>query len=155
MGACVGFVVLLLVVALYLSRKWYSTPPATTTTLFGGVCVPLCESTNSSATQNLGKITLTSSRLTLIYSHVPFFSFDEYSQELSISRPGDKLWIRGRRPEATQQPKPSAPRLADHSGRRWTVKHSGLVYFPYISFICFWMISIIWNVILFWLYKLL
>ncbi|XP_023247081.1 synaptotagmin-14 [Copidosoma floridanum] len=58
LGACLGFVVLLLVVALYLSRKWYYMPPATTATLFGGVCVPLCESSNDgSAThgQNTGK----------------------------------------------------------------------------------------------------
>lgn len=54
LGACVGFVVLLVVVALYLSRKWYSTPPATTTTLFGGVCVPLCEASDVAAAQNLG-----------------------------------------------------------------------------------------------------
>ncbi|OXU19190.1 hypothetical protein TSAR_001958, partial [Trichomalopsis sarcophagae] len=50
LGACVGLVVLLVVVALYLSRKWYSTPTgATTTSLFGAVCVPVCESSNSSA----------------------------------------------------------------------------------------------------------
>ncbi|XP_033217424.1 synaptotagmin-14 [Belonocnema kinseyi] len=57
LGACAGFVTLLLVVVLYLSRKWCFIPPSTTT-LFGGVCVPLCESSNSSTSQsskNLGK----------------------------------------------------------------------------------------------------
>lgn len=57
LGACAGFVTLLLVVVLYLSRKWCFIPPSSTT-LFGGVCVPLCESSNSSTSQpnkNLGK----------------------------------------------------------------------------------------------------
>ncbi|XP_011505583.1 PREDICTED: synaptotagmin-14 [Ceratosolen solmsi marchali] len=55
LGACIGFVVLLLAVVLYLSHKWYLTPPTTAATLFGGVCVPICESSDSSAVQNLGK----------------------------------------------------------------------------------------------------
>jgi len=50
LGAVAGFVVLLLALFLYLSRKWCFTPPSSTT-LFGGVCVPLCESTNSSTSQ--------------------------------------------------------------------------------------------------------
>ncbi|OAD56811.1 Synaptotagmin-14, partial [Eufriesea mexicana] len=57
LGAVAGFVVLLLALFLYLSRKWCFTPPSTTT-LFGGVCVPLCESNNGSTSQiakNIGK----------------------------------------------------------------------------------------------------
>ncbi|KZC06354.1 Synaptotagmin-14 [Dufourea novaeangliae] len=57
LGAVAGFVVLLLALFLYLSRKWCFTPPSATT-LFGGVCVPLCESNNSSTSQitkNIGK----------------------------------------------------------------------------------------------------
>ncbi|XP_043515082.1 synaptotagmin-14 [Frieseomelitta varia] len=57
LGAVAGFVVLLLALFLYLSRKWCFTPPSTTT-LFGGVCVPLCESNNVSTSQiakNIGK----------------------------------------------------------------------------------------------------
>lgn len=57
LGAIAGFVVLLLALFLYLSRKWCFTP-SSSTTLFGGVCVPLCESTNSSTSQiskNIGK----------------------------------------------------------------------------------------------------
>lgn len=57
LGAVAGFVVLLLALFLYLSRKWCFTPPSTTT-LFGGVCVPLCESNNTTTTQipkNIGK----------------------------------------------------------------------------------------------------
>ncbi|EFN63497.1 Synaptotagmin-14 [Camponotus japonicus] len=57
LGAVAGFVVLLLALFLYLSRKWCFTPPSSTA-LFGGVCVPLCESTNSSTSQiskNIGK----------------------------------------------------------------------------------------------------
>lgn len=50
LGAVAGFVVLLLALFLYLSRKWCFTPPSSTA-LFGGVCVPLCESTNSSTSQ--------------------------------------------------------------------------------------------------------
>ncbi|XP_066598393.1 synaptotagmin-14 isoform X2 [Prorops nasuta] len=50
LGAVAGFVVLLLALFLYLSRKWCFTPPSSTT-LFGGVCVPLCESNNSSTSQ--------------------------------------------------------------------------------------------------------
>ncbi|XP_053985259.1 synaptotagmin-14 isoform X1 [Hylaeus volcanicus] len=50
LGAVAGFVVLLLALFLYLSRKWCFTPPSATT-LFGGVCVPLCESNNSSTSQ--------------------------------------------------------------------------------------------------------
>ncbi|XP_043274317.1 synaptotagmin-14 isoform X2 [Venturia canescens] len=57
LGAVAGFVTLLVVVFLYLSRKWCFTPvPAST--IFGGICVPLCESTNSSTShisKNLGK----------------------------------------------------------------------------------------------------
>ncbi|KOC61992.1 Synaptotagmin-14, partial [Habropoda laboriosa] len=55
LGAVAGFVVLLLVLFLYL--KWCFTPPSTST-LFGGVCVPLCELNNSSSSQitkNIGK----------------------------------------------------------------------------------------------------
>ncbi|CAK9808893.1 SYT14 [Anthophora plagiata] len=55
LGAVAGFVVLLLVLFLYL--KWCFIPPSTST-LFGGVCVPLCESNNSSTSQigkNIGK----------------------------------------------------------------------------------------------------
>ncbi|XP_077262639.1 synaptotagmin 14 isoform X3 [Temnothorax americanus] len=40
LGAVAGFVVLLLALFLYLSRKWCFTPPSSTA-LFGGVCVPL------------------------------------------------------------------------------------------------------------------
>ncbi|XP_012249023.1 synaptotagmin-14 [Bombus vosnesenskii] len=57
LGAVAGFVVLLLALFLYLSRKWCFTPPSTTT-LFGGVCVPLCEPNNGSTSQitkNIGK----------------------------------------------------------------------------------------------------
>ncbi|XP_024942082.1 synaptotagmin-14 isoform X2 [Cephus cinctus] len=57
LGAVAGFGALLLVLFLYLSRKWCFTPSASST-LFGGVCVPLCESSNSSISQlskNLGK----------------------------------------------------------------------------------------------------
>uniref|UniRef100_A0ABD2XGZ3 C2 domain-containing protein n=1 Tax=Trichogramma kaykai TaxID=54128 RepID=A0ABD2XGZ3_9HYME len=58
LGACLGFVVLLMVVGLYLTRKWYyTTTPVTTsaTTLFGGVCVPLCEANGVvPAIQNIG-----------------------------------------------------------------------------------------------------
>ncbi|XP_076657197.1 synaptotagmin 14 isoform X3 [Halictus rubicundus] len=57
LAAVAGFVFLLLALFLYLSRKWCFTPPSTTT-LFGGVCVPLCESNNSSTSQiakNIGK----------------------------------------------------------------------------------------------------
>lgn len=60
LGAVAGFVVLLLALFLYLSRKWCFTPPSSTT-LFGGVCVPLCESTNSSTSQiskNIGNLSL-------------------------------------------------------------------------------------------------
>lgn len=56
LGACAGFVALLLVVVLYLSRKWCYIPPSSTT-LFGGVCVPLCEANNTSTStlsKNLG-----------------------------------------------------------------------------------------------------
>ncbi|KAJ8674274.1 hypothetical protein QAD02_005536 [Eretmocerus hayati] len=56
LGACAGFVVLLMVVVLYLSRKWYLTPPASPKNLFGSVCVPLCEPTDSTEAQNLGKV---------------------------------------------------------------------------------------------------
>ncbi|XP_046492028.1 synaptotagmin-14 [Neodiprion pinetum] len=57
LGAVAGFGALLLVLFLYLSRKWCftSSPPAT---YFGGVCVPFCQSNNSSSSQlstNLGK----------------------------------------------------------------------------------------------------
>ncbi|KAI4477069.1 hypothetical protein M0804_013070 [Polistes exclamans] len=57
LGAVAGFIVLLLAIFLYLSRKWCFTPP-TSAALFGGVCVPLCDSSNSSASQiskNIGK----------------------------------------------------------------------------------------------------
>lgn len=60
LGAVAGFVVLLLALLLYLSRKWCFTSPSSTA-LFGGVCVPLCESTNSSTSQiskNIGNIDL-------------------------------------------------------------------------------------------------
>ncbi|KYN08726.1 Synaptotagmin-14, partial [Cyphomyrmex costatus] len=50
LGAVAGFIVLLLALFLYLSRKWCFTPPSSTA-LFGGVCVPLCDSTNSSTSQ--------------------------------------------------------------------------------------------------------
>lgn len=58
LGAVAGFVVLLLALFLYLSRKWCFTPPSTTT-LFGGVCVPLCEPNNGSTSQitkNIGRL---------------------------------------------------------------------------------------------------
>ncbi|KAG7200161.1 hypothetical protein KM043_000596 [Ampulex compressa] len=50
LGAVAGFVVLLLALFLYLSRKWCIAPPSSTA-LFGGVCVPLCDSTNGSTSQ--------------------------------------------------------------------------------------------------------
>ncbi|XP_012275551.1 synaptotagmin-14 [Orussus abietinus] len=50
LGAIAGSVALLLVIFLYLSRKWCFTPPSSSA-LFGGVCVPLCESNNNPTTQ--------------------------------------------------------------------------------------------------------
>lgn len=72
LGAVAGFVVLLLALFLYLSRKWCFTPPSTTT-LFGGVCVPLCESSNSSTSQitkNIGKQQLRAPAYTFQHSNI-------------------------------------------------------------------------------------
>ncbi|XP_012254751.1 synaptotagmin-14 isoform X2 [Athalia rosae] len=49
-GAIAGFGALLLVLFLYLSRKWCFTSSASSA-YFGGMCVPLCQSNNSSSTQ--------------------------------------------------------------------------------------------------------
>lgn len=59
LGAFAGFVTLLLVLFLYLARKL--TPPVTQTALFGGICVPLHNSTNcptAPVSKNLGMIKL-------------------------------------------------------------------------------------------------
>ncbi|KAK0087130.1 hypothetical protein PV325_001739 [Microctonus aethiopoides] len=57
LGAFAGFVTLLLVLFLYLARKL--TPPVTQTALFGGICVPLHNSTNcptAPVSKNLDKV---------------------------------------------------------------------------------------------------
>ncbi|XP_015120100.1 synaptotagmin-14 [Diachasma alloeum] len=87
LGTVAGFVTLLLVLFLYLSKKWALTP-VPQTTLFGGICVPLNEPTecnaNTPVDKSLGKVVAysdpeTSSdseedalrRLQTSHSHVP------------------------------------------------------------------------------------
>lgn len=56
LGAIAGFVVLLLVLALYLSRKWYYVvPSAASPAVFGGVCVPFAEANGKLATSHHNK----------------------------------------------------------------------------------------------------